>query len=183
MWIYKHSQDNIFHDLQEKLQYILVLFNEFPNFNSITEQKNTVFIIDDFIAETVESSEIQDLYISGRHLNISIKSLSQNMFVKGKFTTTTMNRNTDYLVIFENIRDQTVIRTLSYQMNPNYTKFLIDAYNDVIKKRFGHLFLDCKPGSNHLARVRGNIFHFNDKLIIYLLKSYKTKQPNIFNFS
>ena len=60
--------------------------------------------------------------------------------MKGKFATT-MNRNTDYLNLFENIRDKTVIRTVSYQMNPNNTKFLIDAYNDATKTKFGHLFL------------------------------------------
>lgn len=179
VWIYKHYQDNIFHDLQEKFKNKLVLLKEFPDFNSIGKQENTVIIIDDLIAETVDSKEIQDLYISGRHLNISIISLSQNLFIKGKYTTT-MNRNTDYLVLFGNIRDQTIIRSLSYQMYPNNAKFLIDSYNDAIKTKFGHLFLDCKPDSSPLARVRGNIFKFHDKLVVYLPKSYITKKSNIF---
>ena len=112
VWIHKHYQKNIFDDLQEKLGNKLVLLNEFPNFKSISKQENTVFIFDDFISETVDSKDVQQLYISGRHLNISVISLSQNMFMKGKFSTT-MNRNTDYLVLFENIRDKTIIRTLS----------------------------------------------------------------------
>ena len=146
--------------------------------NLLANKTNTFFIIDYFIAETVDSKDVQELYICGRHLNISIISLSQNMFLKGKFSTT-MNRNTDYLVLFENIRDKTIIRTLSYQMYPGNTKFLIDAYNDATKNKFGHLFLDCKPNSDELLRVRGNIFDFSDKFIIYLPKDYKTEH-NIF---
>ena len=174
VWIHKHYQKNIFDDLQEKLGNKLVLLNEFPNFKSISKQENTVFIFDDFISETVDSKDVQQLYISGRHLNISVISLSQNMFMKGKFSTT-MNRNTDYLVLFENIRDKTIIRTLSYQMYPGNTRFLIDAFNDATKKKFGHLFLDCKPNSDELLRVRGNIFDFSDKFTIYLPKEYKTE--------
>ena len=174
VWIHKHYQKNIFDDLQEKLGNKLVLLNEFPNFKSISKQENTVFIFDDFISETVDSKDVQQLYISGRHLNISVISLSQNMFMKGKFSTT-MNRNTDYLVLFENIRDKTIIRTLSYQMYPGNTRFLIDAFNDATKKKFGDLFLDCKPNSDELLRVRGNIFDFSDKFTIYLPKEYKTE--------
>ena len=173
IWIYKHYQTTIFDDLKQKFQDKLVLMDEFPDFTSLPKQKNTVFIIDDFLTETVNSDEIKELYINGRHLNISVICLSQNMFIKGKHTIT-MNRNTDYLVIFENIRDQTIIRTLSYQMYPGNTKFLISAYNDAIKQSFGHLFVDTKPNSNPLARVRGNIFNFFDKLIVYVPKYYKT---------
>ena len=144
VWIHKHYQKNIFDDLQEKLGNKLVLLNEFPNFKSISKQENTVFIFDDFISETVDSKDVQQLYISGRHLNISVISLSQNMFMKGKFSTT-MNRNTDYLVLFENIRDKTIIRTLSYQMYPGNTRFLIDAFNDATKKNLDTYFWIASP--------------------------------------
>ena len=96
------------------------------------------------------------------------------MFLKGKHTVT-QNRNTEYFVIFESIRDQSIIRTLAQKMYPGNSKFLISAYEDAVRQPYGHLFIDTKPNNNPLGRIRGNIFNHNNKLIVYLPKNYKTE--------
>ena len=167
VWIYKHYQENLFQELKTNFDGDLIFENELPNFNQIEKQENTCFIIDDFMTELTNSNDVNELYVNGRHLNISLITLSQNMFNKGRYTRT-MNLNTDYCVIFENIRDATIIKTLSYQMYPHNINFLQEAFEDAIKQPFGHLFIELKPNSYKPTRVRGNIFNYKDKLVVYV---------------
>ena len=124
-------------------------------------------MFDDFLTEGINSDQIAQLYISGRHLNISLIFLSQNFFAKGKHQVT-QNRNTEVVILMENLSDQTIIRNLAYKMYPKQEQFLIDSYNDSIKSPYGHLLINRQPNSNRSARVRGNIFKYKNKLTVYL---------------
>ena len=53
-------------------------------------------------------------------------------------------------------------------MYPNNVKFLQNAYQDAISQPFGHLFIEMKPNSHPLTRIRGNIFNYDNKLIVYV---------------
>ena len=78
------------------------------------EKQNTVIVLDDMILEVKDSKEILELYLSGRHIGISVISLSRNMFIAEKCRIS-MDRNTDYIVLMNNVRGGSQIATLSHQ--------------------------------------------------------------------
>ena len=130
------------------------------------EKQNTVIVLDDMILEV---KEILELYLSGRHIGISVISLSQNMFIAGKYRIS-MDRNTDYIVLMNNVRAGWQIATLSHQMNPLNPKFLTSAFKDATSESYGHLLIHTKASGNNLLRYRGNIFN-TDFVTIYQPKN------------
>ena len=83
---------------------------------------NTCIIIDDLMAEASESKQVQALFTRGRHLNMSVIFLTQNLFHQGTHSRS-MSLNTDYMVLFKNVRDKLQIKCLARQMYPSDTKF------------------------------------------------------------
>ena len=139
-WVYKHAQPNLFDPLIKKFGNRIELLNEIPNFESL-EKQNTVFVFDDMLLEVKDSRDILELFLSGRHIGVSVITLSQNMFISGKYRVS-MDRNTDYIVLMNNVRGGSQIATLSHQMNPLTPKFLTSAFKDATTQAYGHLLVD-----------------------------------------
>jgi hypothetical protein len=142
IWVYKHYQAKLFDPLIEKFGDRIELINELPNFGT-SEKQNTVIVLDDMILEVKDSKEILEQYLSGRHIGISVISLSQNMFIAGKYRIS-MDRNTDYMILMNNLKGGSQIATLSYQLNPHNSKFLKSAFKDATIEPYGHLFIDTE---------------------------------------
>ena len=83
IWVYKTWQDAIFSELQNgnfEIQFV----DDLQNFDAMSKQENTVIVIDDFISEAAQNDQVQALFTRGRHLNLSVIYLAQNLFHKGK---------------------------------------------------------------------------------------------------
>ena len=63
-------------------------------------QENPAIVIDDYFVEAANHNQVLALFSRGRHLNISIILLSQNLFHRGKYARD-MSLNMDYIVIFK----------------------------------------------------------------------------------
>ena len=98
---------------------------------------------------------VENLFTNGRHLNLSVVFVSQNLFYAGK-KCRTISLNSTYIVVFKNPRDQSQIRHLACQMFPSKPKFLQAAYEEETKDPYRYLFLDFHPNSTEFERVRGN---------------------------
>jgi hypothetical protein len=166
-WVYKSYQDELFKELMDK-KFEIEFLDDLPNFDEMGRQENTLIIIDDFMSEASNSSQVQSLFTRGRHLGLSVIYLSQNLFHRGKYSRD-LSLNMDYIVLFKNVRDATQIGHLARQMYPNNPKFLTSAYHDATKEPYGHLFLDFKPNGEGSLRVRGNIL--NEIQVVYLPKT------------
>jgi hypothetical protein len=166
-WVYKSYQDELFKELMDK-KFEIEFLDDLPNFDEMGRQENTLIIIDDFMSEASNSSQVQSLFTRGRHLGLSVIYLSQNLFHRGKYSRD-LSLNMDYIVLFKNVRDATQIGHLARQMYPNNPKFLTSAYHDATKEPYGHLFLDFKPNGEESLRVRGNIL--NEIQVVYLPKT------------
>ena len=128
--------------------------------------QNTLLVLDDLMVELENDPRIATLFTKMRHKNISTIFLVQNFYFKSKYMTT-VTRNAHYLVIFENPRDASMIRTLGLQAFPETPKFLPDAFKKASEKPYGYLFLDFKPGSDKRLRVReGELPH--EQAFVYL---------------
>ncbi len=149
-WCYGVFQ-NFFHEIRGvEFQQGLPLVQTFDG------KRRTLLVIDDLMQEadkTVSSIFTRDSH----HRNISVIFLSQNLFYDSK-ENRTMTLNSNYLVLFKNPRDQTVVRSLSMQMYPGRSKFLVDAYKDATSKPFSYLLIDLRPDTEDRLRIRSNIF-------------------------
>jgi len=70
----------------------------------------------------------------------------------------TVSLNTHYMVLFKNPRDATQIRTLGYQMYPDSSQFLTQAYMDATSKAYGYIIVDLRPNGTDALRVCTDIF-------------------------
>ena len=104
-----------------------------------------------------------------RHKNISTIFLVQNLYFKSKYMTT-VTKNAQYMIIFENPRDGSIIKTLGRQVYTDKPKFLPNAFTQAMSKPYGYLFLDFKPGGDKSYRVREGILP-GEQTYVYLPKS------------
>lgn len=168
IWVYKTWQEEIFSELlQNQSMFEIEFVEDLPNVTD--KQENTVIIIDDLMVEAAQNDLVQALFTRGRHLNLSVIYLAQNLFHKGKHSRD-MSLNTDYMVLFKNTRDASQIMHLSRQMYPNNPKFLTWAFHDTTKEPYSYLFLDLKPYTSESLRVRSGILNEQYQLV-YVPKS------------
>ena len=98
-----------------------------------------VIIIDDLYQESNKESEFNNLFTKiSRHKNVTVIFITQNLFHQGG-QHRTRNLNVQYLILFKNPRDQTVVDFVSRQAFPTNRKYLIEAFNDATKDAHGYL--------------------------------------------
>ena len=116
--------------------------------------KRTTLIIDDLVDE-IPISFLEALFVKvGHHRNLNIILLVHNLYYKN-FRLIALS--THYYCIFRSSRDQSSIATLGRQMFGSKYKYMVEAYEDAVKPNYGYLFIDLKPATNKLLRLRNNI--------------------------
>ena len=121
---------------------------------------------------------VENLFTNGKHLNVSVVFMSQNLFYTGN-QCRTVSLNSTYIEVFKNPRDQSQIRHLACQVFPSKPKYLQAAYEEETKDPYRYLFSDFDPNSQEFARVRGNIFPYDllgDPCCLYLPKTGRSKR-------
>ena len=131
-------------------------------YESFNTHTRNLLIIDDQMANSQiksdQGSSITKLFAQGsHHRNLTIIYIVQNIFNQSK-EMRNVNLNSHYLVLFKNPRDKTQARTLGQQMYPSNPGFLLTAYEDAVKQRYGYLLVDLHPSSDDRLRVRSGIF-------------------------
>ena len=159
IWINKSFQKDVYEKLMRANQFEVEFLDDIPNFDEMGKQiKNSLVVLDDMLTEANRNEQVSALFTRGRHLNISVILLSQNLFHQGKYSRD-ISLNIDYIVLLRNNRDIGQIMTLSKQMYPHAKYFLPWAYHDAVEKEnFSHLILDLKPYTDNVMRVRAKIF-------------------------
>ena len=84
--------------------------------------KRNICVTDDLMQSASGNQLVENLFTNGRHLNLSVVFVSQNLFYTGK-KCRTISLNSTYIVVFKNPRDQSQIRHLACQMFPSKPKF------------------------------------------------------------
>jgi len=118
-----------------------------------------VIVIDDLYQEANNEKEFNNLFTKiSRHGRVTVIFITQNLFHQGG-QHRTRNLNIQYLVLFKNPRDATVVDFVSRQAFPNNRLFLIDAFRDATSIPHGYLFLDFTQTCPDELRVRTDIFN------------------------
>jgi energy-coupling factor transporter ATP-binding protein EcfA2 len=124
-----------------------------------------VIVIDDLYQESNKESDFNNLFTKiSRHGHVTVIFITQNLFHEGG-KHRTRNLNVQYLVLFKNPRDQTVVDFVSRQAYPNNRLFLIESFQDATLNAHGYLFVDFTQSCPDDLRVRTDIF--NTKVAIY----------------
>ena len=95
-----------------------------------------------------------NFFSRGRHDNLSVVYLTQNLFHKNQRS---ISLNSDYIIIFKNVRDKSQFIHLAKQVMSSNTKFLNWAYKDATEQPHSYLILDLKPETDDKYRVRTRI--------------------------
>ena len=131
--------------------------------------KRTLLVIDD-LSDEVSEKLIGALFTKmSHHRNINVIFLVNNLFFRGLRNYRLISVNTNYFVIFRSSRDKSSITTLARQMWGRNYKLMEQAYDDAVKRDFGYLLIDLKPGTKKALRLRTNIFP-HERTICYIIK-------------
>ena len=60
-------------------------------------------------------------------------------------------------MLFKNPRDKLHILTLAKQMYPGQTDFVLNQYEEAVKRPFGYLLIDLKTTTQDNCRLRTNV--------------------------
>ncbi len=136
-------------------------------YDSLSPSDNNLVILDDQMSRVGDSKILEKLFTEGsHHRSLSIIYIVQNLFDQGKSHRTT-SLNTQYMILFKNPRDASQVKTLSHQMFPKDSKFLVAAFEYATRSTYGYLLLDNRPETPPEFRVRTQIFP-GEEVHVYL---------------
>ena len=162
IWIYGAYQQELFNELKSNKSLNI----EFRTDIDETYPNNSLIIIDDLMEKASNSSAVLNFFVNGRHLKISIIFLTQVLFYKSNYMRS-LHLNTEYFTLLKTPRDRKQFSYFAQQMYSKNYEWFLEAIVHAQNRNFGHLFLDLNNKTPDLSRVRGNIFDYLDKIIVY----------------
>jgi hypothetical protein len=133
------------------------------------EGEHNLIILDDLRMESMNSSVVNQLFISGRHKKATIFLTTQNRFVPGAKYGRNISLNASFIVLFRS-RDIGQITALSRQLfGSTRGGFLESAYSQAIKDH-GYLLIDCSP-SQKVEEVKFRSDVFSSSPTVYIPKA------------
>lgn len=168
-WFAPTRQDDVLSKLEQTLGNVTFV-NGLPDEDIVefvqTQMGRKLVVLDDLMEEAGTRKDVKNLFTRGRHEDVSVILLSQNDFHQSKHYLE-MSRNTDYPIIFRNIRNASVINTYAKQMG--LKDFLPKAYRDATKEPFSYLMLDMRSDTDERLRFRSKVF--DEYPVVYAPKS------------
>ena len=166
LWCYGKHQPTLFNELvaiYPNIEYVQGLPEELESM--FNRETNNLVILDDLMDEGSESKAVSQLFTKGRHDNLSVIFLTQNLFHPKQRS---ISLNSDYMVIFKNVRDKSQFTNLSKQFMPNKIEFLRWVFNDATRNPHSYLFLDLKPDTDEKLRIRTNLLPSEQPQYVYV---------------
>ena len=163
-WCYGQYQMALFDQLREQGVHLMEGVPE--NLETLI-RPYSFLVIDDLMSEVANSHHVTNIFTRiTHHMHVTCVFLTQNLFQKGP-EARTRSLNSSYLILMKNPRDMSQIRHLATQMFPNNVRYLINVYNDAVKKPFSYLLIDLRQETPDSLRLRSQIFPSDDKYTIY----------------
>ena len=140
VWFYGRHQPDLFRSLTQEIPYTEFYEGLPTNIEVMFDRsKQNICIIDDLMQSASGNQLVENLFTNGRHLNLSVVFVSQNVSYVGK-KSRTISSNSTYIVVFKNPRNQSQIRHLACKMFLSKPKFLQAAYEEEMKDPYQYLF-------------------------------------------
>lgn len=127
---------------------------------------HSCLIIDDLMTEiNAADKTIEKLWtVHSHHLKMTIIYLAHNMYQKSP-SARTISLNTQYYVLFKNLRDVQQIQFFGRQIYGNKSGFFNKAYQLATGRPWGYLLVDLNSKSEDKYRLRTNIFPNEDTIV------------------
>ena len=103
--------------------------------------------------EEGNDKRVLDLFTrESHHRNIVVLYLCQDLFPSGKYAKT-ISRNTHYIIVFKNLRDQSGFRALTMQAFPSLWRQVLRFFETCRERPYGYIMMDLHPASDDRYRV------------------------------
>ena len=166
VWCYAKHQEELYEELMTINSNIEYVHGIPENIETMFMKDQTnLIVLDDMMDEASKNEKVSQLFTRGRHDNLSVIFLTQNLFHKNQRS---ISLNSDYMAIFKNPRDKSQIQNLARQFMPTNSKFLTWAYQDATEKPHSYLLLDLTPNTDDRYRVRAKILPDEEPQIVYI---------------
>ena len=136
------------------------IYNYIPSINELSmtyTDLHIIIILDDNFNKSFNSKEVMEMFVRGRHKNISTLLITQNLLSRGRFQRD-ISLNATHFILFK-IRDLSQIQILARQIyGKDYAKTIVDVYKFIQKtQKFGHLLIDLSSNAIPSTELRSNI--------------------------
>ena len=129
--------------------------------DNLDRENHTVMVLDDLQHTIVKNKLCEELLTQlSHHANITVIYVVQNIYYPGLRTLTL---NTHDIILFRNLRDILQISMLARQVGMG--DFLVQAYKDCTRIKYGYLVIDLCPHSDDEYRLRTNILPENNTVV------------------
>ena len=159
-WFYNQWQSR-YATLKSKLGDEIVFTQGLPDMSEdlseINPKFNNMLVFDDLMSSAIESSLLSSLFTQGRHRNVSVILLLQNMFMKGTFNTY-ISRSAQYMVLFRSPSDRKQIDIIAERIFAKDRSNFMDAYVKETEKPYGYLLVDNQPKTTMDKQVVADVF-------------------------
>ena len=171
--VYKIHQD-IYDEMKESgLVNELIHADTMPSLDEMSQmmepykEVGSLIIFDDTMSDI--NSDFQQLFCnSSHHYNCSIIFLTQVLKLNDDVYRV-MSKNTHYMTLMSNPRDDSDIAMLSTQYRKNNRQFLYQSYLAATKdKPYSYLFINFHQNSPPTTRILGRIFPHEFPPTVYL---------------
>ena len=116
-----------------------------------------ILVLDDLMDEGSNDKRVLDLFTrDSHHQGVTVIYLCQDLFPNGKYAKT-ISRNTHYIAVFKNPRDQLGMRNLLLQSFPTQWQDVLETYRKATERPFGYMLLDLHPASQDDTRVLSHV--------------------------
>jgi len=162
IWFYAAEQADVFSEIGESMGEGHIEFVKGLPANTNIEEAylkgrfgTKLVVIDDLMSEANTRQDVNHLFTRGRHEDTSVVFLVQNFHNQGKYMREN-SLNADYVVLFKNPRDATIVSHLGRQMKK--MRFVNDAFEQATKDEpFSYLFFDLRSDTNDELRLRNDL--------------------------
>ena len=98
--------------------------------------KRNLIVFDDQMIDASKDKRIVNLLTrDSHHRNLSVIYIVQNLFHQAKGSHS-ISLNSHYLLLFKNTQDKLQVLTLAKHMYPGQTDFLLNQYEEAVKRPF-----------------------------------------------
>lgn len=147
--------------------------------NYCKNNKSILVLLDDLQTTAMENELTTNLFLFGRHKNISVILLLHNLFCKQR-NARDLSLNSSYICLLHTARDPSQILTLSRQVRPLEPNAIATIYFKYITEPYSYLLIDFNVNTPYYLRLRTNIFSQHTTIFLTEndLKNIKNSEEN-----
>lgn len=119
--------------------------------------EKTLLVLDDLYLKAMQNQLVVEAFIKGRHSDLSVILITQNLFMKGPFARDISLNATHFILL--RIRDRGQIENLARQIyGKRYVGDVLEIYKrTVLQKPYGYVLLDLTLKTPQQLQFRSNI--------------------------